>query len=372
MAAERDFPRPIPHWTSGILGRNARIVRRIELNYAPPLFIVGAPRSGTTLLRNMLNRHPLLAICGETRFYHYLYARRQAFGDLGDLKNRRLLVEEYLSTERVQRLGMDLHQLGGRLLRQATGYRELFTSLLEYYAESQGKPRYGEKTPHHALITETLCEWFPGALIVHLVRDPRDVVASLQRMVWAPNSVVANAGIWLQCNLGARQSSHRPGYLLVHYEKLVAEPENELSRICALAGCDFTPAMLVPDTQIDSRRGLRAHQKSVNSERRGKWQDELTSGDVALIEWAIGPALQAFGYQPAGRTPSRLKIASAAAFAALDAVRKQLVEFPGVWYYLMQPTQIAKEEYWKHRRDWQREEVPFSTRWRLTQDTNSR
>jgi hypothetical protein len=341
------------------------------MNRPPPLFIVGAPRSGTTLLRNMLNRHPLLAVCGETRFYHYLYARRRAFGDLGNLKNRRRLVEEYLSTERVQRLGIDLPGLGERLMREAIGYRELFTSVLEYYAESQGKPRYGEKTPHHALFTETLCEWFPGANILHLVRDPRDVVASLQRMVWAPNSIVANAQVWLDCNLGARRSSHRPEYLLIRYEKLVAEPEQELSRICAFLGCEFAPQMLVPDTQSDVNRRVRAHQKDINMERLGKWQEQLSTDDVALVEWAAGSAMQDFGYESSTTAPSQWRIARARGFAALDAVRKQLVEFPGIWYYLMQPARIATEEYWKHRRDWEREGIPVSTRWRLTRDVNA-
>jgi hypothetical protein len=69
-------------------------------------------------------------------------------------------------------------------------------SVLEDYAESQGKKRWGEKTPNHSLFTETLCQRYPGAVILHLVRDPRDVVGSRRRMTWAANSVVANARIW--------------------------------------------------------------------------------------------------------------------------------------------------------------------------------
>jgi hypothetical protein len=256
-------------------------------------------------------------------------------------------------------------------MRDATGYRELFTSILEYYAESQGKPRFGEKTPHHALFTETLCEWFPGANILHLVRDPRDVVASLQRMVWAPNNILANAGMWLDCNLGAQKSSHRPEYLLIQYEKLVAQPERELSRICTFLGCEFAPAMLVPDAQTDPNRRLRAHQKDVNLERLGKWQEQLGADEVALTEWVTGAAMRGFGYEPATSGPSQWAIARARGFAALDAVRKQAVEFPGVWYYLVQPTRIATEEYWKHRRDWEREGIPVSTRWRLTRDVSA-
>jgi len=182
----------------------------------PPVFIVGSPRSGTSLLRNILNRHPALAVCGETHFHHYVYKRRKAFGDLRNPQNRQHLVAEFLALWRIQRLGMDLQALSGRLSRDATSYRAFFRSVLEHYAESQGKKRWGEKTPQHVLFTETLCEWYPGAVILHVVRDPRDVVASLQRMPWAANSVVTNARVWLKCNRAAMRSRNRPGHLLVH------------------------------------------------------------------------------------------------------------------------------------------------------------
>ncbi len=210
----------------------------------PPVFIVGSPRSGTTLLRKVLDRHPALAICGETRFYGDVYARRRIFGDLSDLRNRRRLVEQFLSTVRAKRIGVDPARLRAKLLSDANSYQALFTCILEYYTETRGKKRCGEKTPHHAFFTETLCEWFPGAAIIHLVRDPRDVVASLQLRPWAPSSVVNNAWMWVLFNRGARRSSHRPGYLLVHYEKPVAHPEQELMRICAHVGEDYAASML--------------------------------------------------------------------------------------------------------------------------------
>ena len=183
-----------------------------------PIFIVGAPRSGTTLLRNMLNRHPAMAICRETNFHHLIYQRRRAFGNLGDLRNRQRLVKEYLATQRVQSMQVDLQALEETLLREGTSYEALFLSFLRFYAQAHGKSRYGEKTPQHALFTETLCQWYPGASVIHLLRDPRDVVASLMRMPWAPKSVLANARWWRDCNLGAWRCRYLPQYLLVRYE----------------------------------------------------------------------------------------------------------------------------------------------------------
>jgi len=87
-----------------------------------PVFIIGSPRSGTTFLRNVLNRHPSLAICDETRFFADIYRRRYLFGSLENTKNRQRLVEEYLSIARVRRFGVDLRELKEKLLRQATSY----------------------------------------------------------------------------------------------------------------------------------------------------------------------------------------------------------------------------------------------------------
>jgi Sulfotransferase family len=128
----------------------------------PPVFIVGSPRSGISLLRNMLNRHPSLAICAETHFNHYVYKRRRAFGDLSNLKNRQRLVDEYLSVRRIRRLGMDLARLREKLVREGTSYPALFAGVASFYAASAGKERWGEKTPRHAFISELLCEWFPA------------------------------------------------------------------------------------------------------------------------------------------------------------------------------------------------------------------
>ena len=317
----------------------------------PPIFIVGAPRSGTTLLRNMLNRHPTLAICGETQFHRHVYSRRRAFGSLANPKNRERLVHEYLSTDRIKRLGMDLSKLREKLMREGDSYRAVFTCVMEHYAESQGKQRCGEKTPQHAVFTETLCDWYPGATIIHLLRDPRDVVASLQRMPWASDSVVTNAKVWVSQNVAAQRSSHRSGYLLVRYETLVNRPEEELARICAHLDEEYSPLMLVPQEEsiIYSERSKRS-QMVVTTERLGKWKGQLTKEEVALIEWAAGEKLGVFEYQAAVRPPSRLAIARGLAFAVFDAARRRINYFPAVLYRLLWPTKLANEEFWVFRR----------------------
>jgi hypothetical protein len=326
-----------------------------------PVFIVGAPRSGTTLLRNMLNRHPTFAICNETRFCPNVYARRRAFGDLKDGNNGRRLVDEYLATDRIRRLGLHRSEVRDQLLRESSSYRELFIAVLRNYAELQGKKRYGEKTPQHALFSEVLCEWYPGAAIIHLIRDPRDVVGSLQNMAWASKSVVINARAWVRHNAAAIRSNRRPGYLRVLYETLVVEPERELARICAHLGEDYSPLMLAPSSEdITSKPWSKRSQLAVTVQRLGVWRKQLTEEEVALTEWVASEHMAAFGYRREAAAPSPMAIAQGLAVAALDSARRRIHHFPATLSSLMSPTKLAREESWLSRiRD--REQTPLNS-----------
>jgi len=87
-----------------------------------PVFIVGGPRSGTTLLRNLLNRHPAIAICRETECFHWVYARRLRFGSLSKPSNRLRAVRGYLATRCIQRMQVDPGALGETLIREGISY----------------------------------------------------------------------------------------------------------------------------------------------------------------------------------------------------------------------------------------------------------
>ena len=318
----------------------------------PPIFIVGAPRSGTTLLRQMLNRHPGIAICGETHFLEIACQerRRRAFGDLSDAGNRERLIKSYLSTRRAHKqLQMDLVKLAERLRREGTGYREMFASILTCYAESTGKHRCGEKTPRHSLFVETLCDWFPGALILHILRDPRDVVASLRHVPFGSPSAVLNARMWLQFNLAARRISHRPEYLEVRYETLIAQPEDELRRICRFIGEEYSPAQLMPErAEVKDSAAMDRFLTPLTSSRVGVWRQQLTPAEAAQIEWALRGQLEAFGYKPEMPAASAMTILRGAGFAAFDIARMALQRFPALWYDYLAPGDLVQYERWRY------------------------
>lgn len=312
-----------------------------------PIFIIGAPRSGTTLLRAMLNRHPNVGLCDETYYFYYVYSRRHAFGDLNKAAHRRRLVDRYLATNRIKRLGLDLDFLAVKLMDEGDSYESLFASLIRSYAVQNGKKRPGEKTPDHAIVSETLCEWYPDCRLIHLIRDPRDVVASLQRMPWASRSVLANARHWLRNTMSAHRCDARANYLLVRYEELVTQPERELERICAFIDEDYSAGMLTPDERrlVDKWWFERA-QRNIAIDQQGKWHTELTPKQVGLVEWLIGSQMEQFGYNPTGTKVSRTAISAALADEVLAYARGKLSNLPTIWYYWARPTRLAEEEAW--------------------------
>jgi len=313
---------------------------------APPIFIVGSPRSGTTLMRRILDRHPALAICAETHFLPLVYLRRKAFGDLGDARNRQRLIAKYLASRPIKKSGLNTAELAERLSREATSYQAMFTSMLTYYADSQRKQRYGEKTPRHALFLDTLCEWFPNAVILHMLRDPRAAVASLQRVPWASSSVILNARRWLKLNQAARRFHEHPGYLEVRYEALVTDPVSELLKICAFVGEEYSPSMLVPEENstagIDSQRRSR---DEVTPARLEIWRNELTAAEVAQIEWVLGPELESFGYERSVSPASALTVLRGVGYAAIDLAGHVTVRLPSVWGRLATQNDMAESVY---------------------------
>jgi hypothetical protein len=316
-----------------------------------PIFIVGAPRSGTTLLRAILNKHPSIAICDESYFFYYVYSRRRAFGDLAQEGNRRRLVEAYLETWRIRRLGLDQQELERRLLREGTDYPALFMSLMEAYAESRAKRRPGEKTPHHAQHVETLFDWFPDATVIHVVRDPRDVVASLRKVPWGRNSVAANARLWIDLTQAAERSAERSGFVSLRYEDLVSHPGNTLRSLCLALGEPYVPELLSDRSQETPDRPWfsRAYEQPISRSRVGSWRGDLSRGQVRIVEWIAGSLMEKHGYEPVMPPPSALQKAGASLRRVGEAVRLRMLRLPASWYHWLQPRNLAGEEGWIDR-----------------------
>jgi hypothetical protein len=299
----------------------------------------------------MLNRHPAIGLSDETFFFYYVHHRQRAFGDLASEVNRARVVDRLLETDRIRRLGLDEQALRAALLEHGTDYDRLFLALLEFQAQVLGKKICGEKTPQHAFEVEALGRMFPRGRVIHLVRDPRDVVASLQRMPWGAASSAANARTWSRCVRAAERIQGRPNFLRVHYERLVDQPERELRRICEFVNEPYSKSMLEvdPDAKAD-RWWFERAQGPLARDRREQWRQELSAAEVAIVEWVAHDGMTLLGYTPAGEPPGRAARIGARLEELEWALWDRIRSLPRLWYHWLQPTHLAREEAWIDRR----------------------
>jgi len=275
-----------------------------------PIFIVGAPRSGTTLLQYMLGSHPRISIpTGESHFIIPLWRRRQEFGDLGNPENiRKVLAEmhrispEFIETD-LHGLRFDIHALTERFISEGRDSIPLIIrGLFELNAQGEGKPRWGDKTPYYVLHIETLLEMFPDAQIIHIIRDARDCVLSVLRRRWDLNvfNTFIAAELWKKYVERGLQAGHKLGpsrYHQLRYEDLLSDPKGIMEEVCGFIGEAFRDSVInfrrstVPDT----RTPLLS--RPLQRENQGRWRSEMGLSQRMIVESVAGDTLLKCGYE---------------------------------------------------------------------------
>ena len=261
-----------------------------------PILVVGSPRSGTTLLRDLLRAHPRLTFPPES---NVLPALRRLHGDPASERRARLLAGDLLGSFSIKawRLDLDVSALAG-----ARTFADAVARLYEAWAQREGKPRWGDKTPLHALELPAALAIFRGAQVLHVVRDGRAVAASLLRQPWGPACATSAARLWRRCVEAARRDGRAlggEGYLEVRFEALVTEPERVLREVCAFLGEAFDPAVLRP-ARIPPPNGLTqpwpaAHEREIDP-RAAAWEG-LSPRALGAVEAEAGETLRALGYE---------------------------------------------------------------------------
>jgi Sulfotransferase family len=305
----------------------------------PPLLVLGVRRSGTTLLRVVLDRHSQLAIPDESYFVPQLADRHRgtidvdAFVDdlrrLGTLRDWEVPVEDVRSR-----------------LEPGMPVGRAIAAVYETYTAIHGKTRWGDKTPMYMQHLPLLERLFADALYVHLIRDGRDTALSFLSMpdgivteTWAhPRSAADFACQWRAEVVAARALGRRVGsrrYLEVRYEALVADPARELARICAFAGLVYEPSMLDYAGQVDV--SAKPHQQSLKrppTPGLRDWRAEMPPEDAAAFEAVAGDLLADLGYDvsptwrrslSAGPRRASYRVRAAAWLAASRALRRSPV-----------------------------------------------
>lgn len=259
-----------------------------------PIFVVGVPRSGTTLLRLLLNAHSKIAIGPETHFFKQVWALREKYGDLAKHENLQALWSDYTGEKSFEDFRFeDISSVEETIFSSSKSYAGLLKDLLTLYAQREGKLIWGEKTPEHLFNVEEILEWYPTARIVHVIRDPRAVCSSLTKVPWSSDDLISNARVWNRYLEHAEQLKGKPGIasrmLEVLYEDLIANTEDTLIRICEFLDLEFETQMLEFHQQssqyVEKDEPWKNNALSpLNTSSINKWKQEITATQRSELE----------------------------------------------------------------------------------------
>jgi hypothetical protein len=272
---------------------------------APPFFIVGSPRSGTTLLRVILDRHPEIAIPPESHFIPRLWEGRRRYGVEDRIEDVELFMQDLSSEGRFREWNLPIEAVESRISREGLTFGSALEAVYLEYATSRGKERWGDKTPKYINEMPLLSRVFPSARFVHIIRDGRDVSLSLVDLGKRHRHAASGAYVWARTvkrgrNVGVRLGPDR--YTEIRYEDILESPEEEIGRLSSFLGFDFDPAMLCDDGRALSRvPGSRHHQHTRLSLPPTKglrdWRKDMTDAQMAECEAVAGDVLDGCGYE---------------------------------------------------------------------------
>ena len=281
-----------------------------------PVFIIGTPRSGTTLAAKILGRHSRLFMPGETHFFDDVYSRASILGNPAD-RSARLAIAQRLHTiydrfyepedqQRIARLFPNAEDLAAAL-EGCTGYDCLFDRFMYLQMQAEGKQRWGNNAPRDLFRVRDIRTFFPDARLVICVRDVRAFLYSYQgkwkvtgaahvaRMKKLYHPVVTSY-LWkssmqqlplLEALVPAAER------IVVRYEDLVTEPERTVKNICAMIGEDFEPGMLEIEGHNSSSAAAATGIFSCSVNR---WKTELSPEEIAIGQAIAGRLLTRLGY----------------------------------------------------------------------------
>ena len=274
-------------------------VRPIERG---PIFLAGIDRSGIGMLCEFLESHPSIAMTRRTNFWAFFLNR---FGDLSRRDNLDRCLTAMMRYTRMQVFKSDSEQLYRSLRDEKPTYPRLFALLEEGRARSLGKVRWGDKSMNSEDYADTILTAYPGAKMIHIIRDPRDRYASLltHRRVGRAG-VAASTALWLRsARLAKRNSLKYPDrYRIVRFETVLSQPEVTLRRICHFLEEEYSPAMLTVDgppvsttPQLDPDGGPTP--RVITTASIGRFHKSLSLREVAFIQQCTHREMAEYGYK---------------------------------------------------------------------------
>ena len=283
----------------------------MPLQQASPIFIVGAPRTGTTLVREILTLHPDVHICDEVHFCERILER---FGDLDEIgpdtvhSAARLLLTETKWSGASDDLEASISKLAEAAGPPPVTYASLFRGYLLVEAANHGKTIWGDSSPQDVLYMNILKSWYPDSKFITLIRDPRAYLASYKNYIRKGVSTyvnrynpIVNSLLWKRYMNAAIMASNGPwkeDVLPVHYENLVDDPESCVRGICQFLSLEYHDEMLQVGRQNSSYIAVQDDYKArgINPLSKERWRKSLTMSEQWVIERTASRPMHQLGY----------------------------------------------------------------------------
>lgn len=290
---------------------------RIAENSNSPIFIVGTPRSGTTLTARILSKHSRIFIAGETHFFDEIYPLSKKMGDVPDDSSLANIIKQLLTLyrrhnelpdqERIDHLLLADPKAFHKLKSCCKGFRDIFSSFMEIQMISEGKVRWGNCLPRDIFNIDDILSFYPDAKILICIRDVRDFLLSY-KFKWRATSQdrvndlkrmyhpVVTSLLWkssMRLIPSIESKVMSDNFMIVKYEELVQKPEEVISKICKVVGEKFEKWMFEVGSHNSS---FQVKCKGIFSYSVGRWRRSLGREEAYTAQVMTGKEMQRFGY----------------------------------------------------------------------------
>jgi LPS sulfotransferase NodH len=277
-----------------------------ERKLKQPVFVLGSPRSGTTLLYHMLLSAGGFAVYRSEAKVFDLVAPR--CGDLHLRRNRQKMLDFWFQTRMFQVSGVNREEFQTKILAECNNAGDFLRIFMEQIARSQNADRWAECTPEHLLYMLLIKREIPDAQFVHIIRDGRDVALSLQKQGWIQpfpwdrDKKLLVAGVYWEWMVGrGRLFGHSLGanYTEVRYEDLVSNPRMALAQLGQFIGhdLDYDRIQKVAIGSVgEPNTSFEAEYQEGDFRSVGRWRNSFSNRDLSAFETLVGPFLQELQY----------------------------------------------------------------------------
>ncbi|MGH8274262.1 MAG: sulfotransferase family protein [Gammaproteobacteria bacterium] len=283
-------------------------------NKEPPIFVLGCPRSGTTVLYHMLLSSGHFAVYrAESEVFDVI---APLFDNLRTASARSRLADAWIGSFLFNRSGLGREGLRERIIADCRNGGDFLRLVMESIAAKQGVSRWADCTPNHLLHIPEIKRTIPEARVIHIIRDGRDVALSLAAMnwirplAWRKEHGLEAAAVYWDWIVGRGRAYGKqiaPDYVEVSFEELITDPRATLDSLSSFVGIDLDydsirradiGSLSKPNTSFRNDPGAQFRPV-------GRWRKKLSPARLRHIERLIGNRLQSTGYELAARTPER-------------------------------------------------------------------